>query len=187
MAGLESSVLKDCSILFASIKGVDTNRERVFPQKVLVMLDDFFRKVKDVCEAHEGHVEKFSASGVMVSFDIFQLQPRDDHPVRALRTALELIQALRQQKQTGAAFLRVCFGVESGQAVVKRMPEVPGFEYQLMGDNVKYAIRLASAQTHDRLFIGPKIYGRVHHLYPTQVLPPLKQGTETIPVIEVKV
>jgi adenylate cyclase len=69
-----------------------------------------------------------------------------DHPVRACRTALQMLQRLTKMQQKweseGAPRLDIGIGINTGPMVVGNMGSDRRFDYTVMGDSVNLASRL---------------------------------------------
>jgi adenylate cyclase len=93
---------------------------------------------------HGGTLDKFMGDAVMAFYGAPIDQP--DHPVRACRTALDMMSRLKalQQKweKDGLPHLDIGIGINTGKMVVGNMGSDTLFDYTVIGDNVNLASRL---------------------------------------------
>jgi adenylate cyclase len=134
------------SVLFSDIRGFSTISERLAPEKVVLMLNEYFEAMVEVIFRNGGTLDKFLGDGMMVIFGA----PEDDdrQEERALRTAIEMqeaIGALADKWASDGVHLRIGIGINSGPAIVGNIGSSRRMEYTAIGDTVNLASRLESA------------------------------------------
>lgn len=107
------------SVLFSDIRGFSTISERLAPEKVVLMLNEYFETMVEVIFRNGGTLDKFLGDGMMVIFGA----PEDDErqEERTLRTAIEMqeaIGALADKWESDGVHLRIGIGINSGPAIV---------------------------------------------------------------------
>jgi adenylate cyclase len=134
------------SVLFSDIRGFSTISERLPPEKVVLMLNEYFEAMVEVIFRNGGTLDKFLGDGMMV---IFGAPEDDEHQEeRALRTAIEMQQALvalADRWVSDGVHLRVGIGINSGPAIVGNIGSSRRMEYTAIGDTVNLAARLETA------------------------------------------
>jgi adenylate cyclase len=107
-----------------------------------------------------GTLDKYIGDAIMAFWGAPLPQP--DHPERACRAALEMLQVLAQLQTRWAAQgrprLDIGIGISTGPTLVGNMGSARRFNYTIMGDNVNLASRLEALNKAygTRLIIGEK-------------------------------
>jgi adenylate cyclase len=137
---------RDVSILFQDIRGFTALSEQLDPGVLLRLLNQFFTEVVAAVEAEGGVVKQFLGDGVMALFGA--PQPYPDHPERAVRAALGIVQRLKGLNETlagqGIAPLEIGVGIHSGTVVAGLIGPDNRIEYGVVGDAVNLASRVES-------------------------------------------
>jgi adenylate cyclase len=134
------------TVLFSDIRGFSTMSERLAPEMVVRVLNDYFERMVDVVFRNNGTLDKFIGDGMMVIFGA----PGDDpyQEEHALKTALEMQQELRglaERWKSHGVEIRSGVGINSGPAVVGNIGSSRRMDYTAIGDTVNLASRLESA------------------------------------------
>src|ERR671919_902863 len=82
------------TVLFADLTGSTALGEQLDPERLRVLLGDYFKAMADEIESWGGTVEKFIGDAVMAVFGIPTLH--EDDPERALRAALGVHEKLAE-------------------------------------------------------------------------------------------
>ena len=135
---------RDISILFTDIRGFTTISEGLAPDALAKLLHDFLNPMSNIIINHGGTIDKYMGDAIMALFGAPLEQP--DHPLRASRAALEMVQTLerlnREWQAQGRPPIAVGVGVNSGPVAVGNMGSDRLFDYTAIGDNVNLASRL---------------------------------------------
>jgi adenylate cyclase len=134
------------TVLFCDIRGFSTMSEKLPPEKVVKLLNDYFESMVDVVFRNNGTLDKFIGDGMMVIFGAPEDDPfQEEH---ALKTAIEMQQELKRLadrwKPEGLS-IRSGIGINSGPAVVGNIGSSKRMDYTAIGDTVNLASRLESA------------------------------------------
>jgi len=143
-ADRESVTLTETSILFADIVGFTARCESLPPEEVAAFLNQFFSIAADVIFKHGGTLDKFIGDAVMAFFGA--PLPQDDHAERAVRSAVELLQALKvwneEREAEGLDRIEVRVAVNSGPVVVGDIGSATRVDYTVLGNTVNVTARL---------------------------------------------
>jgi adenylate cyclase len=128
--------VRDVGVLFVDVLGSTALAERLPPERVVTLLNEFFSIVVAVTEAHGGSVNKFEGDGALC---VFGAPVRRDDPAGAALAAAREMRArlLDELPQVDAAV-----GVSAGEAVAGNVGAEQRFEYTVIGDPVNEASRL---------------------------------------------
>jgi adenylate cyclase len=135
---------RDVSILFQDIRGFTTLSEQLDPAVLLRLLNQLFTEVVAAVEAEGGVVKQFLGDGVMALFGA--PQPYPDHPERAVRAALAIVERLKglndSLAEQGIRPLEIGVGIHSGAVVAGLIGPDNRVEYGVVGDAVNLAARV---------------------------------------------
>ena len=136
--------------MFVDVRSFTTFAERLRPIEVVAALNRLFERIVPLVHRHGGHVDKYAGDGLFAVFGA----PRHhaDHADRALRAALEISDAVRDE--FGAA-LSVGVGLNSGPVVAGNVGGAGRLQFSVIGDAVNIAARVESAtrQTGDPVLL----------------------------------
>ncbi len=130
------------SILFADIRGFTAYSEKLPPEHLVEVLNQYLALAVEAVLAQEGTLDKFMGDAVMAIFNA--PLPQANHILRAIKAALSMQQAIATYNSGIAAMQRLSFGVgiHTGQAVVGNIGTTQQMNYTAIGDTVNLAKRL---------------------------------------------
>ncbi|HLA28557.1 MAG TPA: adenylate/guanylate cyclase domain-containing protein [Syntrophales bacterium] len=132
------------TVLFSDIRGFTTISEQLAPEELVQLLNEYLTVMTDIVFKYDGLLDKYMGDAIMAVYGAPLDQP--DHAIRACKTALEMMQALKklQDKWTGEGrpALNIGVGINSGDMVVGNMGSRMRFDYTVMGDSVNLGSRL---------------------------------------------
>ena len=138
--------LRETTVLFADIRGFTSISEAYEPQVVVDALNEYFERMVEIVFRYEGTLDKFIGDEMMVLFGS-PVAHRDD-PVRAVRAALEMQEALRTINERHAARglppFEIGIGINTGEVVAGYIGSSQALEYTVIGDPVNTGSRLCS-------------------------------------------
>lgn len=132
------------TLFFSDLAGFTSLSEKLAPEDVVALLNNYLSRMTDIILAEEGVVDKFEGDAIMAMWGAPLEQP--DQAVRACRAALRQLAALHQVNAGLAAKglppLRMRIGIHTGEAVVGNLGSHRRFDYTAVGDAVNLASRL---------------------------------------------
>jgi len=135
---------KVMTALFSDIRGFTTISEGMDPEDLVKFLNEYFSIMTRIIMKYQGTLDKFIGDAIMAFYGAPLAQP--DHAVRGCKTAIEMIQALREIQPDWQARslprIDIGIGLNSGEMTVGNMGSDERFDYTIMGDNVNLASRL---------------------------------------------
>ncbi len=135
---------RDLTVMFSDIRGFTRISEALDPEVLVGFMNQYLTSMTDVVLTEEGTLDKYIGDAIMAFFGA----PADqaDHPVRACRTAIRMVEVLYANRESwvrrGLPLVQVGIGINSGPVVVGNMGSDRRFDYTAMGDNVNLASRL---------------------------------------------
>jgi len=138
---------RELSIFFSDLQGFSSISERLDPQDLTSLLNDYLSDMTDIILAEEGTVDKYEGDAIIAFWNAPLDQP--DHALRACRAALQCQRRLQErsrefQERAGSA-VRMRIGINTGVVVVGNMGSRQRFDYTVLGDAANLASRLEGA------------------------------------------
>jgi adenylate cyclase len=167
---------RDVTVLFCDMRGFTSLSERLSPEEVVLVLNEFYTLMIDTTFKQDGTLDKFLGDGVMAIFGAPILHP--DHSIRAIRTAIAMqagvAELSRKRVQEGKAPVAVGIGVSAGEAVAGTVGTEDRMEYTVIGDSVNLAARLESSAKPGQILISQRTYQNVEGMVTVQPLGAIK-------------
>ena len=135
---------REITAFFSDVQGFTSISEKMAPEELVELLNEFLTEITDIIMKHKGGVDKFEGDAVIAFFGA----PNElkNHPEAACLACIDIqarMEELRQQwRQRGKPELKVRIGLFSGPAVVGNMGSRNRMDYTMMGDTVNTAARL---------------------------------------------
>lgn len=127
------------TILYADIEGFTSIAEKISPQQVVEMLNEYFSAAVEIIEKNNGVVTQFQGDAMLATFNL----PVDDefHAESAIRSGLEIERLCGERKFAGID-LRARIGVATGSVTAGNVGSDSRVSYTVHGDAVNLAARL---------------------------------------------
>lgn len=146
--------LQDVTVFFADIEDFTTLAEYIEPAELLSVLNQYHELVVEIVLSNGGTIDKFIGDAVMALYNT--PLPQEDHPLRAVKTATEILAALPgfHEGLPEAFRLKINFGVHSGPAIVGNVGSPEIMDFTAVGDTVNVAARLQSLSENGQILIS---------------------------------
>ncbi len=135
---------REVTILFSDIRSFTSLSEKIPPQQLSRILQEYFTTMTDEVLATDGVVDKYIGDAIMAFWGAPIEQP--DQANRAVRTAVAMIQRLKklheQWRAEGYPTFDIGIGINLGVATVGNMGSSKRFDYTVIGDAVNAASRI---------------------------------------------
>lgn len=132
------------TLLFSDIRKFTKLAEKLDPENVVSLLNEYFATMVDIIFKNRGTLDKFLGDGMMIEFGV----PIDDdlQEYHAVKTALEMQQALKEMcdkwEKEGKPRIEIGIGIHTGIAIVGNIGSEKRIEYTAIGDTVNVAARI---------------------------------------------
>lgn len=134
------------SVMFADIRGFTGLSEKLQPEKVVEILNNYFTHVTEVIFDHGGTLDKYLGDGVMALFGAPLSKGNDaENAVMAAQSIQRLVVELnRDASDRGWPELNVGIGINTGIVTAGNIGSPRRIDYTVIGDTVNSASRLMS-------------------------------------------
>jgi adenylate cyclase len=154
---------KVITVLFSDIAGFTSWCTTQDPETIHRTLNEYFEVMTEIVFRNEGTVDKFIGDGLMAFYGDPLDQP--DHCLRAVRSAIEMQQAVRGLRARWEAEARMAIhiriGINSGEVVVGDMGSRHIMAYTAIGSNINLGSRLESKAPIDGVLVSGGVYRAV--------------------------
>ena len=135
---------REITAFFSDVQGFTSISEKLAPEELVELLNEFLTEITDIIMKHEGGVDKFEGDAVISFFGApLDLENHAEAACLACVDIQERMKELRAQwRNQGKPELKVRIGLFSGPAVVGNMGSRNRMDYTMMGDTVNTAARL---------------------------------------------
>src|SRR6267142_6709816 len=110
---------RQVTVLFCDVRGFTPMSERLAPEEVVLLLNDFYTLMIETTFKFDGTLDKFLGDAVMAVLGAPMAHP--DHSARAIRTALAMQEGIvglnEKRARDGKEAISVGIGVSAGEAV----------------------------------------------------------------------
>jgi adenylate cyclase len=143
------------SVLFADIVDYTGISEKLPPEEVAQLLNDYFGLMTQAAMLHGGMVDKFIGDCAMIVFGVPEADPR--HHLKAIGCAVFLQKVLaemnRHRVSKGLPAVEVRMGVNSGEMLAGNLGSDQQMQYTVVGDSVNLASRLSSVAEANQIVV----------------------------------
>jgi PAS domain S-box-containing protein len=165
---------RDITVLFADIRRFTTFAEKLDPEHLIEVLNQYLKIGADAVLAQDGTLDKFNGDQIMGVFNA----PNDlpDHTYRAVCAALAMQHAVavHSQNMPENERLSVGAGINCGMAVVGRIGTEQKMDYTAVGDVVNYCSRLQGLARGGQILLSQAAYERVQDQVIANALEPIQ-------------
>lgn len=139
------------SILFCDVRGFTTLSEKLKdePEKLTALINRLLDPLSEAVLTERGTIDKYIGDCVMAFWNA--PLPSPDHPLRAVRAAEHMLEAveklnatLRQEMGEAAPVFAIGVGINTGDCVVGNVGSRWRYDYSVLGDTVNLSSRLES-------------------------------------------
>jgi adenylate cyclase len=138
------------TIFFSDIRGFTSISERLSPEQLVRLLNEYLAEMTDIIFRHDGVVDKYMGDAIMAFWNA-PLNQRD-HAELACLASLEMEKRLfelqKKWRSSGVPEIDIGIGINTGPAVVGNMGSYERFDYTAMGDTVNIGSRLEALNKH---------------------------------------
>ncbi|HEB71221.1 MAG TPA: adenylate/guanylate cyclase domain-containing protein [Nitrospirae bacterium] len=135
---------------FTDVAGFTTISEKLEPNELVTLLNDYLTKMTDVIHEFDGTVDKFEGDAIIAFWGAPLLI--ENHTEMCMRAAVKMQKVITESKkkwiEDWSAGLATRMGINTGPMVVGNMGSKERMDYTMMGDSVNLAARLEGANKY---------------------------------------
>lgn len=143
---------REITAFFSDVQGFTSISEKLTPQELVELLNEFLTEMTNIILKHEGTVDKFEGDAIIAFYGA--PNALENQAETACLTCVDMQKRLGELRekwhQEGKPELKMRIGMSTGPAVVGNMGSRNRMDYTMMGDTVNTAARLEGVN---------KIYG----------------------------
>ena len=125
---------KQMTILFSDIRSFTSISEKMTPEELVGMLNEYFTEMADIIMKNRGLVDKFIGDAIMALWGV--PLPEKDHARLACESAMQM------KEKVGNHEFEIGIGLNTGEAVVGNIGSHDRFDYTAIGDAVNLGSRI---------------------------------------------
>ena len=169
---------KKLTIFFSDIQDFTGITERLQPEQITRLLNDYFTEMSKVALAHGGTIDKFIGDAMLVFFGDPETRGDAEDAKACLRMAIEMqhrIAGLNAAwRQTGIEDpFRVRMGINTGFCNVGNFGSNDRMDYTIIGAEANLAARLQSIAEPGHIVVSYETYALVRDIVVAQQLNPI--------------
>ena len=171
-------------VLFSDIRGFTSLSERMNPDEIASLLNDYFSEMVEIVFHHGGTLDKFMGDALMALWGA--PITRIDDADRATRAAIAMQQSLGRLNtrwaRQGRPALSIGIGLNLGEVFAGNIGSQRRLEYTVIGDAVNIAARLCSEAGPGEILIAEPLHAALTQPPPVSPLTPLPLRGKARPV-----
>ncbi len=181
----------EVSILFTDIRSFTSISERMDPQNLVALLNEYFTEMVGIVMQEDGVVDKYIGDALMAVFGAPVPKPED--PVNAVRAAVRMRRGLHDLnvglEARGLPTLRTGIGIHTGLVVAGNIGSEKRMEYTVIGDAVNLASRLETStkELGVDVLISEQTYALTKHVVVARPVRELRVKGRAQPVVAYEV
>jgi adenylate cyclase len=182
---------KKLTIFFSDIKDFTATTERLQPEEITQLLNEYFTEMSAIALRHGGTIDKFIGDAILIFFgDPETKGPREDAKA-CLMMALDMQRRLAElnvkwrSAGTEQPF-RVRMGINTGYCNVGNFGSADRMDYTIIGAEANLAARLQSIAEPGRIVMSFETLALVRDVVTVRTLPPISMkgiSREVIPYV----
>jgi adenylate cyclase len=165
---------KTIAVLFADIRGFTAMVEKMMPEEVVHILNEYFVFSTDAIKANHGHVNKFIGDAVMAIFQDppgYKTEDNDSAQKNAISAALRMVEEFHRRLPQWQDRLSTPFscdlgvGVHYGEAILGNLGSKERMEFTAIGDTVNFSSRLCSLAKPGQVWVSESCFEKVQDIF----------------------
>jgi adenylate cyclase len=173
------------TIFFSDIRGFTSMSEKLQPEEVSSLLNEYFSRMTKIVFLHGGTLDKFMGDAIMAFFGnpIYFA----DHARRAVGMALEMREEMKRLKadwkRQGREYpVDIGMGINTGEVVVGNLGSDDFFDYTVIGDDVNLACRLEAIAKGGQIIMSAATHAEVQNDFEFHKLEPVTVKGKSHPI-----
>lgn len=132
--------VKEASILFCDIESFATLSEKLPPDVLMRLLNEYFAAMAEIIEQYDGVITAYQGDAMLIGFNTARPDPL--HAAHALHAARDIQEMTARRRFSDGITLRTRCGVNTGTLVAGAVGTADRLLFTVYGDEVNVAARL---------------------------------------------
>jgi adenylate cyclase len=168
-------VKKVCTVFFSDIRSFTNMSEKLEPEEVLDILNEYFTKMVDCIQKTDGVVDKFIGDAVMAHWG--SLTPVENDSIQAVKAALmmreSLIELNKDFLKRNKPQIKIGCGINTGPVIAGQIGSDERLEFTVIGDAVNLASRIEYLNKYfgTDILVSESCYERLDGLFSAVRMP----------------
>lgn len=175
---------QEATILFADIRSFTRMAEKMEPQRVVELLNEYFTEMTDLIFENGGTLDKYLGDGIMALFGAPIARP--DDTLRSAKTAVEMQRAMvrlnEEWQARGQPAMQAGIGINTGAVTAGNIGSTKRMDYTVIGDAVNLASRLCAKAAGGQILVSESSYRLLAGEMPARKLDPMLVKGKAAPV-----
>lgn len=169
---------KKLTIFFSDIKDFTATTERLQPEQITELLNEYFTEMSAIALRHGGTIDKFVGDAMLIFFGDLESKGEAEDAMACVRMAFDMqrrIASLNMAwRNKGIEYpFRVRMGINTGFCNVGNFGSTDRMDYTIIGAEVNLAARLQSSAEPGQIMIRYETYALVRNIVVAHPLPPI--------------
>jgi adenylate cyclase len=169
---------KKLTIFFSDIKDFTATTERLQPEQMTLLLNEYFTEMSNIALAHGGTIDKFIGDAMLIFFGDPETMGDAEDAKACLRMAIEMQHRIAglNAKWRNAGIenpFRVRMGINTGYCNVGNFGSNERMDYTIIGAEANLAARLQSIAEPGHIVLSYETYVFVRNIIAAQALAPI--------------
>ena len=147
-------------IMFCDIRGFTSMSEKMIPEDVVFLLNNYFQEMIDVVFKNNGTLDKIIGDELMVLYGVPLKSDNDCQ--KAINTAIEMFSQLKKfnlkNRSNNFPEVKIGIGINYGEVISGNIGSTRQMNYTVIGDNVNLASRLCSHAKANQIVISKSTF-----------------------------
>jgi adenylate cyclase len=182
---------KKLTIFFSDIKDFTATTERLQPEQITRLLNEYFTEMSAIALKHGGTIDKFVGDAMLIFFGDPESKGESEDAIACLRMALDMQHRIAELnvkwRNEGVEFpFRVRMGVNTGYCNVGNFGSTDRMDYTIIGAEANLAARLQSIAEPGRVVVSYETYALVRSILVAHPLAPITMkgiSREVVPYV----
>lgn len=164
---------RDITILSCDIRNFTTFSEKLEPEELMTVINQYLTVSSDAVMLRDGLVDKFIGDAVIGLYNT-QLNEQTDHALRGVQSALAMVADVEALHEVlpEKYHIRYGIGVHTGSAIIGNIGSATRKEFTAIGNNVQYAKFLQENALGGQVLISAHTYELVKAYYTVEPATP---------------
>jgi class 3 adenylate cyclase len=169
---------KRLTIFFSDIKDFTATTERLQPEQITSLLNEYFTEMSNIALKHGGTLDKFVGDAILIFFGDPESKGEAEDAKACLHMAADMQRRLAELnvkwRNEGVEHpFRVRMGINTGYCNVGNFGSVDRMDYTIIGAEANLAARLQTIAEPGHIVISYETYALVRDILVAHALPPI--------------